>query len=150
MGVDLNLQSSPSQHESPHHDISFLIPKISQLWKDVLLQKQKLQIFKLPKNFRDVFSDDADNYTQLDHENLDSKGCKVYVDERNQEVTVRFRGEVKAFVKENDIFVPDTDEILHCGFFEFEDDEELGLWSTGTLADAAELNQAQLQGLIQS
>jgi hypothetical protein len=115
-----------------------------------LAQTQKLQISKLPRNFRDVLNDDADNYTQLDDEYMDSKGCEVYVDERSGEVTVRFRGEVKAVVKENGLYAPDTGEILQCGFFEFEDDEELGLWSACVLADAAELKQAQLQSLIQS
>ncbi|KAA6393447.1 MAG: hypothetical protein EZS28_011025 [Streblomastix strix] len=150
MSVDLNSQSSSSQQEPPHHDIPILITETSQLQKGVLFQTQKLQISKLPKNFSDVLNDDADNYTQLDDDFMDSKGCEVYVNERSGEVTERFRGEVKAVVKENGLYAPDTGEILQCGFFEFEDDDELGLWSAYILADAAELMQAQLQSLIQS
>ncbi|KAA6400161.1 MAG: hypothetical protein EZS28_004309 [Streblomastix strix] len=90
------------------------------------------------------------SYIQLNDEYMDSKGCEIYVDERNGEVTVHFHGEVKAVVKENGIFEPGTDEILHCGFFDFEDDEKLGLCSACILADAAQLNQAQLESLIQS
>ncbi|KAA6396107.1 MAG: hypothetical protein EZS28_008371 [Streblomastix strix] len=119
-------------------------------WQQCLPQTQKLQIPKLPGNFRDVLNDDADNYTQLDDEYMYSKGCEVYVDERSGEVTVRFRGEVKAIVKENGLYAPDTDEMLHYGFFEFEYDEKLGLWSAYKLAYAAELKHAQLQCLIQS
>ncbi|KAA6379080.1 MAG: hypothetical protein EZS28_025392 [Streblomastix strix] len=150
MSVDLNSQSSSSQQQPPHHDIPAVISETIQLQKGVLSQTQKLQISKLQRNFRDVLNDDADYYTQLDDEFMDSKGCDVYVDERSGEVTVRFRGEVKAVVKENGLYAPDTGEILQCGFFEFEDDEELGLWSACVLADAAELKQAQLQSLIQS
>ncbi|KAA6381883.1 MAG: hypothetical protein EZS28_022590 [Streblomastix strix] len=72
------------------------------------------------------------------------------MDERSGEVTVRFRGKFKAVVKENGLYAPDTGEILQCGFFEFEDDEELGLWSACVLPDASELKQAQVQSLIQS
>ncbi|KAA6355538.1 MAG: hypothetical protein EZS28_048935, partial [Streblomastix strix] len=122
----------------------------TQLQKGVLPQTQKLPISKLPTNFRDILNDDADNYIQLDDEYMDSKCCEVYVDERSGEVTVRFRGEVKAVVKENGLYAPDTGELLHFGFFEFEDNEELSLWSAYVLADAAELKQAQLQSLIQS
>ncbi|KAA6371446.1 MAG: hypothetical protein EZS28_033028, partial [Streblomastix strix] len=139
-----------SQQEPPHHDIPAVISESSQLQKGVLAQTQKLQISKLPRNFKGVLNDDVDNYTQLDDEYMDSKGCEVYMDERSGEVTVRFRGEVKAVVKENGLYAPDTGEILQCGFFEFEDDEELGLWSACVLADVAELKQAQLQSLIQS
>ncbi|KAA6373489.1 MAG: hypothetical protein EZS28_030986, partial [Streblomastix strix] len=41
-------------------------------------------------------------------------------------------------------------EISQCGIFEFEDDEELGLWSTYVLEVAAELKHVQLQSFIQS
>ncbi|KAA6387214.1 MAG: hypothetical protein EZS28_017257 [Streblomastix strix] len=150
MSIDLNSQSSASQQETPHHDIPALISETSQLQKGVLSQTQKLQITKLPRNFRDVLNDNADYYTQLDDEFMDSKGCEVYVDERSGEVTVRFRGEVKAVVKENGLFASDTGEMLQFGFFECEEDEELGLWSACVQADAAELKQAQLQSLIQS
>ncbi|KAA6397240.1 MAG: hypothetical protein EZS28_007238 [Streblomastix strix] len=121
-----------------------------QQQKGFLSQTQKLQISKRPRNFRDVLNDDADNYTQLEDEYIDSKGCEVYVDERSGEVSVRFRGEVKAVVKENGLYAPGTGEKLQCGFFEFEDDEKFGLWSAYVLADAAELKQAQLQSLIRS
>ncbi|KAA6375809.1 MAG: hypothetical protein EZS28_028662 [Streblomastix strix] len=150
MSVDLNSQSSSSQQEPPHHDIPAVIPETSQLQKGVLSQTQKLQNTKLPRNFRDVLNDNADYYTQLDDEQIDSKGCEVHVDERCEDVSVRFRGEVKAVVKENGLYAPDTGEMLQFGFFEFEDDEELGHWSACVLADAAELKQAQLQSLIQS
>ncbi|KAA6374456.1 MAG: hypothetical protein EZS28_030017, partial [Streblomastix strix] len=110
----------------------------------------KTSDFQAPRNFRDVLNDDTDKYSQLDDEYMESKGCEVYVDERSGEVTMRFRGEVKVVVKENGLYAPDTGEILQCGFFEFEDDEELGLWSAYVLADAAELKQEQLQSLIQS
>ncbi|KAA6382964.1 MAG: hypothetical protein EZS28_021508, partial [Streblomastix strix] len=150
MSVDLNSQSSSSQQEPPHHDIPAVISESSQLQKGVLSQTQKLQITKLLRNFRDVLNDDTDYYTQLDDEFMDSKGCEVYVEERSAEVTVHFHGEFKAVVKENGHQAPDTGEILQCGFFEFKDDEELGLWSACVQADAAELKQAQLQSLFQS
>ncbi|KAA6391531.1 MAG: hypothetical protein EZS28_012941 [Streblomastix strix] len=138
------------KQELPHHDIPAVIPETSQQQKGDLSQTQKLQITQLPRNFRDVLKDDADYFKQLDDQNMDFKGCEVYVDERSGEVTVRFRGEVKAVVKENGLYAPDTGEILQYGFFEFEDDEELGLQSTCILAEATELKQTQLQSLIQS
>ncbi|KAA6345644.1 MAG: hypothetical protein EZS28_052146, partial [Streblomastix strix] len=54
-------------------------------------------------------------------------------------VTVRFCEVVKTVVKKNGLFAPDIGEISQCGIFEFEDDEELGLWSTYVLEVAAEL-----------
>ncbi|KAA6385649.1 MAG: hypothetical protein EZS28_018826, partial [Streblomastix strix] len=150
MSVDLNSQSSSSQQEPHHHDIPVVISETSRLQKSVLSHTQKLQISKLPRDFKDVLNDDADNYTQLDDGLMESKGCEVYVDERSGEVTERFRGEVQAVVKENGLYAPDIGEILQCGFFEFEDDEELGILSACVLADAAELKQAQLQSLNQS
>ncbi|KAA6368142.1 MAG: hypothetical protein EZS28_036331 [Streblomastix strix] len=80
---------------------------------------------------------------------MDLKCCEVYVDERNGEVTVSYRREFKAVVKKNGLFAPKTVEILHCSFFDFEDDEELSLWSAYIQTDAADLKQAQLQNLIQ-
>ncbi|KAA6373741.1 MAG: hypothetical protein EZS28_030732 [Streblomastix strix] len=149
MSVDFNSQSSSLQHKPPHHDIPVLIPEICQPQKGVLLQTQKLQISKFPRNFRDVLNDDADNYTQLDEEYIDFKSCDFNVDDRRGEVMVGFSGEVKAVVKENVLFAADTGEMLQCGFFEFEHDEELSLWSLCILADATELKQAQLQSLTQ-
>ncbi|KAA6317499.1 MAG: hypothetical protein EZS28_055089 [Streblomastix strix] len=100
MSVDMNSKSSFQQQKPLHHNIPALIPETCQLQKGILSQTQKVQTSKFPKNSMDVLKDDADNYTQLDDEYMESKGSNVYVDERIREV--------QAVVKEYGLLAPYT------------------------------------------
>ncbi|KAA6392569.1 MAG: hypothetical protein EZS28_011905 [Streblomastix strix] len=106
--------------------------------------RRKTQLSDLPKNLKQIMEDDADNYTQLEVKYMDSKGCEVYFDERDGEVSVRFRGQAKATVRENGHLEPNTDEGLHYNFWEFESPEEMKIWTACIPADAAKIKSSLL------
>ncbi|KAA6384231.1 MAG: hypothetical protein EZS28_020242 [Streblomastix strix] len=139
-----------SQKDPPRQDISNTIPEIHQSSSQIQKHSSKIQFPDLPSNIKDILSDDADNYIQLEDEYMESKSCEVFVDERDGEVSVRFRGQVKAIVRENGHFEPETKEELHYGFWEFESPEDMKIWTACILADAAQIKSSRLQDAVQS
>ncbi|KAA6399048.1 MAG: hypothetical protein EZS28_005429 [Streblomastix strix] len=81
---------------------------------------------------------------------MDSKECEVYVNERDGEVSVRFRGQAKEIVGENGNFEPNTVEELHYNFWEFESPEDMKICSANILADAAQIKSSHLNEAIRS
>ncbi|KAA6378753.1 MAG: hypothetical protein EZS28_025720, partial [Streblomastix strix] len=121
-----------SQEDPPRQDISNTVPEI---------HLSKISLIFL--------SDDTDNYTQLDDEYMESKGCEIFVEERDHDVSVRFRGQVKAIVGETGHFQPETKEELHYGFWQFQSPEDMKIWTACILADVAYIKSSRLQDDVQ-
>jgi hypothetical protein len=51
-----------------------------------------------------------ETFTRIEDDFMEEKGCEVYVGEQTGEVQVRFRGLVKAVVKEQGLFGPHNNE----------------------------------------
>ncbi|KAA6404404.1 MAG: hypothetical protein EZS28_000063 [Streblomastix strix] len=118
--------------------------------RQILKQSSKIQFSDLSCNIKDGLSDDADNYTLLEDEYMQSKGCEAFVDEIDDDVSVRFHGQVKAILKENGHFEHETKEELHYSFWEFESQENMKIWTAYVLADAAQIKSSHLQNVVQS
>ncbi|KAA6384548.1 MAG: hypothetical protein EZS28_019925 [Streblomastix strix] len=81
---------------------------------------------------------------------MDSKPCEVYVDERDGEVSIRFRGQTKTIVKENGYLKPNIGEELYYKFQEFESQEDMNIWTACILAEAAQIKFSHLNEAVRS
>ncbi|KAA6395095.1 MAG: hypothetical protein EZS28_009379 [Streblomastix strix] len=139
-----------SQKDPTRIDIPIQISEPHEPTQETFHCSSKTQLSDLPKNLKQIIEDDADNNTQLEDEYMDSKGCEVYVDERDGEVSVRFRGQAKAIVRENGHFEPNTGEELHYNFWEFESPEDMKIWTACIVADAAQIKSSHLNEAVRS
>ncbi|KAA6380317.1 MAG: hypothetical protein EZS28_024157 [Streblomastix strix] len=139
-----------SQKDPPRIDVPKIIPETHGTNKDIQQCSSQTPFFSLHSNIKDILSDDADYYTQLEDEYMEMKGCEVFVDERDGEVSVRYRGQIKAIVKENGHFEPVTGQELQYSFWEFETPEDMKIWTACILADAAQIKSSRLSEVVQS
>ncbi|KAA6389117.1 MAG: hypothetical protein EZS28_015358 [Streblomastix strix] len=150
MGDTIKQNEVQSQKDPPRIDIPEQISEPHKLTQEIFHWSSKTQLSDLPKNLKQIMEDDADNYTQLENEFTYSKGCEVYVDERDGEVSVRFRGQAKTIVRKNGHFEPNTDEELHYNFWEVESPEDMKIWTACILADAAQIKSSHLNEAVLS
>ncbi|KAA6358522.1 MAG: hypothetical protein EZS28_045951 [Streblomastix strix] len=150
MSDSINQNEVQSQKDPPRIDIPKQISEPHEPNRETFHCSSKTQLSDLPKNLKQIMEDDADNYTQLEDEYMDSKGCEVYVDERDGEVSVRFRGQAKAIVRENGHFEPNSGEELLYNFWEFESPEDMKIWTACILADAAQIKSSHLNEAVRS
>ncbi|KAA6360990.1 MAG: hypothetical protein EZS28_043483, partial [Streblomastix strix] len=138
------------QKDPPRQDISNTDPEIRQSSSQIQKHSSKIQFSDLHSNIKDFLSEDADNYIQLEDEYMESKDCEVFVDERDGEVLVRFRSQIKAIVRENGHFEPEIKEELHYCSREFEYPEDLMIWIAYILSNVAQIKSSRLQDAFQS
>ncbi|KAA6384895.1 MAG: hypothetical protein EZS28_019579, partial [Streblomastix strix] len=91
-----------------------------------------------------------ETFTRIEDDFMEEKGCEVYVGEQTGEVQVRFRGQVKAVVKEQGLFGTHNNERQDAQYWEFQSEEELRLWVACILADAALVKNERLQTTIRA
>ncbi|KAA6371653.1 MAG: hypothetical protein EZS28_032820, partial [Streblomastix strix] len=150
MNVSIKQNEVQSFQDPPRIDIPKQISEPHDPTHEIFLCSSKTQLSELPKNLKQIMEDDADNYSQLEDEYMDSKGCEVYVNERDGEVSVCFQGHAKATDRENGHFEPNTGEELHYNFWEFESPEDMKIWTACILADAAQIKSSHLNEAVRS
>ncbi|KAA6401466.1 MAG: hypothetical protein EZS28_003000 [Streblomastix strix] len=91
-----------------------------------------------------------ETFTRIEDDFMEEKGCEVYVGEQTGEVQVRFRGLVKAVVKEQGLFRAHNNERQDAQYWEFQSEEELRLWVACILTDAASVKNERLQTTIRA
>ncbi|KAA6365186.1 MAG: hypothetical protein EZS28_039287, partial [Streblomastix strix] len=126
-----------SQNDPPRIDIPKQISEPHEPTKEIFHCSSKAQLSDFPKNLKQIMEDVADNNTQFEDDYVDSIGCDVFVDERDSEVSIRFRGQAKAIVRENGHFEPNTGEELHYNFWEFESPENMKLFGLSSRLNPA-------------
>ncbi|KAA6359879.1 MAG: hypothetical protein EZS28_044594 [Streblomastix strix] len=139
-----------SQKDPNCTDILKQISELQEPTHEIFHGSSKTQPSDLPKNLKQIIEDNADYYTQLEDEYMDSKGCEVYVNEKDGEVSVRFWGQAKAIVKENGHFEPNTGEELHNNFWKFESPEDMKIGTAYMLADGAQIKSSNLNEAVRS
>ncbi|KAA6370041.1 MAG: hypothetical protein EZS28_034432, partial [Streblomastix strix] len=91
-----------------------------------------------------------ETFTRIEDDFMEEKGCEVYLGEQTSEVQVRFRGLVKAVVKEQGLFGPHNNERHDAQYWEFQSEEELKLLLACILADASLIKNDRLQTIIRA
>ncbi|KAA6372677.1 MAG: hypothetical protein EZS28_031797 [Streblomastix strix] len=148
---DSTKQNEVQSQKNPNYtDILKQISELQERTQEIFHCSSKTQTSDLPKNLKQIIEDNADKYTQLQDEYMNSKECEVYVDGKNGEVSVRFWGYAKAIFRENGHFEPNTGEELHNNFQKFESPEDMKIWTAYILADGAQIKSSNLNETVRS
>ncbi|KAA6378563.1 MAG: hypothetical protein EZS28_025910 [Streblomastix strix] len=138
-----------SQKDPPCQEISIVTPEIHQHSSKIQVKLLKNNVSGLLGNIKDTFSDDVDYYTEFEDEFIESKCCEIFVDERDGEVSIRFLGQVKAIVRENWHFEPDTKDEVHYSFRQFESAEQMKILTACIPVDATQIKSSRLSDVVQ-
>ncbi|KAA6364475.1 MAG: hypothetical protein EZS28_039998, partial [Streblomastix strix] len=88
--------------------------------------------------------------SRLQDGNIEMKGYIVFVCERDGDVSIRYRGQIKAIVKMNEHFESVTGEEQNYNFYQFQSPEDMMIWNAFILTDAAQINSSSLSEVVQS